>query len=384
MQFVDYDRPATGSIRPTDLELIKDYLFNMVYGNPPLSTDDVFNIDVYGDQIELFKAEPEAPRGAKVNKADAANEEADAPADDLADQTADNENGNEASLSFPSTQSTPGSFSFPSIPPTLGSYSFPFTQPTSGSNSYPSYPLLHFPQQYPNQSTYVLTLSVDAVAESGRRIVLLLILVFDRRFPTMGALNDEVRGERPGDSRFEPSDRELVDCLYMMVNGIPVPDNYPVYSMDIYGERNWRTLFETSADEDTFYFYTPLKQRTGNDSRKRRGTGDGKWRNQQHPKPIKDDQQQHTIGTKGNFSFIPKDGFPENSGRWVMHEYRLYGRYAQNLDSNRYGLCRIREKRRKGSSAADANGIPADYDRPDDEDMSVENWLRDVIRSPKN
>ncbi|KAK2648143.1 hypothetical protein Ddye_015632 [Dipteronia dyeriana] len=52
---------------------------------------------------ELFKAEPEpaahspkaakAPKGAKSNKADAADEEADAPVDDSADQTADNENG---------------------------------------------------------------------------------------------------------------------------------------------------------------------------------------------------------------------------------------------------------------------------------------------------
>ncbi|KAK4837103.1 hypothetical protein QYF36_002840 [Acer negundo] len=46
-------RLAGYRFNPTDLELIKDYLFNMVYVNPLLSIDDVFNINVYGDRETL-------------------------------------------------------------------------------------------------------------------------------------------------------------------------------------------------------------------------------------------------------------------------------------------------------------------------------------------
>ncbi|KAK4836893.1 hypothetical protein QYF36_001139 [Acer negundo] len=168
----------------------------------------------------------------------------------------------------------------------------------------------------------------------------------------MQDLNNEVRGLRRAGYRFNPTDLELIkDYLLKMVYGNPPLSTDDVFNINGYGDREWRRHFEFFEDEDTLYFFTRLAPRSKNDSRIRRVAVNGKWKNQQSPIYISDDDGA-IIGSKSSFSFIPKEGVPEPRGiKWVMHEYRLEGRYK----NNECGIWRIRKMGRNGSTAADAN-----------------------------
>nr|UBT01623.1 NAC transcription factor 19 [Litchi chinensis] len=163
----------------------------------------------------------------------------------------------------------------------------------------------------------------------------------------------------PVGCRFDPTDQQLIlDYLLNKVNNNPLPSPTAVIDCDVYGEGiAWRRLFEES-EEDSLYFFTKLKKKTGKGKRVDRVTDCGTWKGQQRDKEIytHGDQRVH-IGSKRSFSFVPKKGFQENRGKWVMHEYRLEG-CLLDKKNNFYVICRIKKKRSKRSNAT--------YDDDDD------------------
>ncbi|TXG71359.1 hypothetical protein EZV62_006294 [Acer yangbiense] len=133
----------------------------------------------------------------------------------------------------------------------------------------------------------------------------------------MAALNDEVLGESLAGFRFHPTDRELMDYLYKMVQNV----NPSLTTDDVYDECDWRKRFQTSASEDTFFFFINLEKRSLNVNRIRRVAADGVWKNQCR-EYIYDHDGTTIIGSRRHFSFIPNEDFsePRESGRRVEME----------------------------------------------------------------
>ncbi|KAK1578302.1 hypothetical protein Q3G72_029185 [Acer saccharum] len=141
-------------------------------------------------------------------------------------------------------------------------------------------------------------------------------------------------------AQFNPTDQELVErYLYNFVHGNPLPTEDDVLIADLYGDDNWKNFFEF-FEKNTLYFFTELKQKSETDHRIRREARRGTWRGEQGPQVI-NDAEGNTIGSKRNFSFMPRDG----SVSWIMHEYRSTGG-----DMN--VLCRIEKRNRNQSTAA--------------------------------
>ncbi|KAK4839704.1 hypothetical protein QYF36_024185 [Acer negundo] len=160
--------------------------------------------------------------------------------------------------------------------------------------------------------------------------------------------------------RFDPTDKELVvDYLFHKVHGNPLPSTTAVKECDVYGDSHaWKGLFE-AMEEDTLYFFTRLKKKTEKGKRIDRTTDSGTWKGQQGDKEIfcyNDNHQMVHVGSRRNFSFIPKEGIQETCCTWVMHEYRLDG-CLLNQNNNSYVLCRIKKMKRgkNGRAATDYN-----------------------------
>ncbi|TXG71355.1 hypothetical protein EZV62_006290 [Acer yangbiense] len=166
--------------------------------------------------------------------------------------------------------------------------------------------------------------------------------------------NNELRGLRPAGYHFNPTDLELIkDYLFKMVYGNPPLSTVDVFNIDGYGDSEWRTYFEFFKDDDTLYFFTRLETMPTNRSRIRRVAENGKWKNQHRPTLIIDDYDKKLIGSKSNFTFIPKVNVPEPRDKWVMHEFRLKGQY----ENNECAIWRIRKMGTNGGAAAYANQL---------------------------
>ncbi|KAK4842417.1 hypothetical protein QYF36_021217 [Acer negundo] len=180
--------------------------------------------------------------------------------------------------------------------------------------------------------------------------------------------------------RFDPTDKELiVDYLFNKVHGNPLPSTTAVKECDVYGDsRAWKGLFE-ALEEDTLYFFTRLKKKAEKGKRIDRVTDSGTWKGQQGDKEIfcyNGNQMVH-IGSKSNFSFIPKERVKESRGTWVMHEYRLKG-CQLDQNTNSYVLCRIKKMKKKGKKGwaasdynDDGNGSRTAQFGPSDHDVGA-------------
>ncbi|KAK2654394.1 hypothetical protein Ddye_014250 [Dipteronia dyeriana] len=125
--------------------------------------------------------------------------------------------------------------------------------------------------------------------------------------------------------RFNPTDKELiVGYLLNKVHGNSLPSTFVVRECDVYGDsRAWKGLFE-ALEEDTLYFFTRLKKKIEKGKRIDRATDSCTWKGQQGDQEIfchNDNHQMVHIGSRRNFSFIPKGGIQESRCTWVMHEY---------------------------------------------------------------
>ncbi|KAK2654383.1 hypothetical protein Ddye_014239 [Dipteronia dyeriana] len=166
--------------------------------------------------------------------------------------------------------------------------------------------------------------------------------------------------------RFNPTDKELiVGYLFNKVHGNPLPSTFAVNECDVYGDsRAWKGLFE-ALKEDTLYFFTRLKKKTEKGKRIDRATDSGTWKGQQVDQEIfchNDNHQMVHIGSRRNFSFIPKKGIQESRYTWVMHEYRLDG-CLLDQNNNPYELCKKMMRGKNGRAAMDYNDDDEDNGR---------------------
>ncbi|KAK1552399.1 hypothetical protein Q3G72_016014 [Acer saccharum] len=167
------------------------------------------------------------------------------------------------------------------------------------------------------------------------------------------------------DYQFDPTDKELI-AYYPFNKG----------------------LFE-ALEEDTLYFFTRLKKKAEKGKIIDRVTDSGTWKGQQGDKEIfcyNGNQMVH-IGSKSNFSFIPKEGVKESRGMWVMHEYLLKG-CQLDQNNNSYWLCRIKKMNKKGKKGwaaldynddDDDNGLRTTHYGPSDHDVGVATTERNVF-----
>lgn len=168
---------------------------------------------------------------------------------------------------------------------------------------------------------------------------------------------------------FDPSHEQIIrDYLFRKLCGNGLPSDEAIIECSLYdGCRIWRKQFEEKR-ENMLYFFTTVRRKSKKDPRIDRVTKCGTWKSQK-------DNEIHSslswssssssasynnevhIGSRKNFTFVKKKCCCDDhehdvagSTTWVMHEYRLDGNVLkQYCEMNNkaecdYVICRIKKK----------------------------------------
>ena len=184
---------------------------------------------------------------------------------------------------------------------------------------------------------------------------------------------------------FDPSDEQIIrDYLFGKLCGNGLPSNEALIECTLYdGCHIWRKQFQEKG-ENMLYFFIALRRKSEKDPRIDRVTKCGTWKSQKdngiHWSSSSSSSSSSTshnnevlIGSRKNFSFIPKkcccDDHREHaeagSTTWVMHEYRLGGNVLKQYYKMKikaecdYVICRIKKKvKNEEENKNDSNAGP--------------------------
>ncbi|KAK9182002.1 hypothetical protein WN944_025143 [Citrus x changshan-huyou] len=183
---------------------------------------------------------------------------------------------------------------------------------------------------------------------------------------------------------FEPSDEQIIrDYLFGKLCGNGLPSNEAITECSLYdGCHIWRKQFQEKG-ENMLYFFIALRRKSEKDPRIDRVTKCGTWKSQKDngihwsSSSSSSSGTSHNnevlIGSRKNFSFIPKkcccDDHREHdeagSTTWVMHEYRLGGNVLKQYCKMKiktecdYVICRIKKKvKNEEENKNDSNAGP--------------------------
>ncbi|KAJ7948611.1 NAC domain protein [Quillaja saponaria] len=181
----------------------------------------------------------------------------------------------------------------------------------------------------------------------------------------------------PPGFRFHPTDEELV-VHYLKKKAASA--RFPVAiiaDVDLYKFDPWELPAKATFGEQEWYFFSPRDRKYPNGARPNRAATSGYWKATGTDKPVLTSGGTQKVGVKKALVFYggkPPKGIKTN---WIMHEYRLAEKKANNrppgcdLDNKKnslrlddWVLCRIYKKHNSHRS-------PLDHDRDDSLDDMI-------------
>jgi hypothetical protein len=133
--------------------------------------------------------------------------------------------------------------------------------------------------------------------------------------------------------KFHPTEEELIDLYLVRKNrGQRLPCD-TVKEYDLYGmEEPWEiwNKFEggrVSVDDQEVFFFTKLKSKNTSKIRIDRRVASGTWKGESNAQILRVRDHKTCIGLKSKFKYI-NDKSEQNS-KWLMHEYSLKKKAAQ-------------------------------------------------------
>ncbi|XP_055827384.1 NAC domain-containing protein 100-like [Solanum dulcamara] len=154
--------------------------------------------------------------------------------------------------------------------------------------------------------------------------------------------------ELPPGFRFHPTDEELITHYLCPKVFDSTHSAKPIAEVDLNKIEPWDLPWKRKMGEKEWYFFCIRDRKYASGLRTNRATDAGYWKATGKDKEIILFKLKTLIGMKKTLVFYKGRAPKGEKTDWVIHEYRLHGKYSLQTAKNEWVICRIFKKSARG------------------------------------